>query len=579
VDVPGHERFLHNALAGLGGIRIGLLVVAATEGVMPQTREHLAICGLLGIPSVLVALTKTDLVEDDLAELAELEIEEFLEDTPYAGSPVFRVSAVSGEGLEGLRRGLLDLASGHVLAEHPEDPVRFPIDRAFLLKGLGTVVTGTLVSGIIEQGDHLALLPGVNAVRIRNIQIHGEDRPYASAGERTSLQVGGVGLESLRRGLQLVTPAAFQATTRLCARFRLLKDSPVEIDEPTEIRFHLYATEVLGTLRALRPTKLEPSDEGIVEIRLREAVVMGRGDRFIVRRPTPATTLGGGTILDPQWSHPRRKNLPGALEALSRSTGEAVHHWIEASGARGLVLEDLIPRLALPRARIQTVLAELVESERLLEISEDPGEPPRWLATTVFERLVERASKVLERFFERKRLAVAMPKAHWVAQVLPKLSPRLTEYYLVSLQRLGILELEGDMVTLPGRRVELSERERRAVAELLKAMEAGGLSPPDADALRATISPEAPVVFDAAVEHLLATGQLVRLPNRALISASGIERLKESLRDRGSDNLTVQEFKDRFELTRKWAIPLLEHLDSIGFTRRAGDLRLLARSP
>lgn len=477
VDVPGHERFLHNALAGLGGIRVGLLVVAATEGVMPQTREHLAICSLLGIPTVLVALTKVDLVEADLAELAELEIEEFLESTPYAGAPILRVSAVSGAGVEGLRLALLDLASQHVIDEHPEDLVRFPIDRAFTLKGLGAVVTGTLVSGVVKPGDRLGLLPGGEAIRVRNVQVHGGDRSYASAGERTSLQVGGVGLEGLRRGLQLVTPRAFQPTTRLCARFRLLDDSPITIDEPTEVRFHLYSTEALGRLRPLRPKRLEPAAEGIVEIHLREPVVMSRNDRFIVRRPTPATTLGGGTVLDPQWTPPRTRDLPAALEALSGSTDEAVHHWIEYSGPRGLGLEDLVSRLALSKEQLQALLGGLVQSERLLEISDDPGEAPRWVATSTFARVVERATQVLERFFRRNRVAAAMPKAHWVAQVLPGLPPRLTAYYLASLQGLGVLRVDGDTVTLPGRTVELSEAERRAMEALLEAVEGGGLSP------------------------------------------------------------------------------------------------------
>ncbi|MGH9379711.1 MAG: selenocysteine-specific translation elongation factor [Thermoanaerobaculia bacterium] len=577
VDVPGHERFLHNALAGLGGIRIGLLVVAATEGVMPQTREHLAICSLLGIPTVLVALTKLDLVEPELAELAELEIGDFLEGTPYAGAPVSRVSAVSGDGIGELRRELLDLASRYVIDERPEDPVRLPIDRAFTLKGLGTVVTGTLVDGTVAPGDRLALLPGDEAVRVRNVQVHGKDRPFASGGERTSLQVGGVGLEAVRRGLQLVTPGAFQATRRLCASFRLLAESPVPLAESTEVRFHLYSTEVIGVLRPLEPRRLEPGAEGIVEIRLREPVVMVRGDRFIVRRPTPATTLGGGAILDPQWKYPGRKRLPDALEALSGSTAGAVCYWIETSGAAGLALNDLAPRLALPAGELRSLLADQGAPARLLEISGDGGEAPRWVATTVFDRAVERAEQVLERFFRRNRLAASMPKAHWVAQVLPRVPPRLADYYLASLQRRGVLQLAGDAVTLPGRTVELDDAERRAIEQLAEAIESGGLSPPDEGELRATIASGSGGVFDAAVQYLLGAAKLVRLPNRALVSGSAIESLKEAILEGGADRLTVGEFKDRFELTRKWAIPLLEHLDSIGFTRRAGDVRLIVR--
>lgn len=578
VDIPGHERFLHNALAGLGGIRIGLLVVAATEGVMPQTREHLAICSLLDIPTVLVALTKVDLVEADLAELGELEIEDYLEGTRYAGAPILRVSAISGEGVGELRRSLFDLASWHVIEEDSNDPVRFPVDRAFLLKGLGTVVTGTLVSGVVEPGDRLALLPGEETVRVRNVQVHGENRTYASAGERTSLQVGGVGLETMGRGLQMVTPGAFRATTKLCGRFRLLDDSPVEIDEPVEVRFHVYSTEVMAMLRPLRPKRIAPATEGIVEIRLREPVVVSRNDRFIVRRPTPATTLGGGSVLDPWWRYPGRRNLEGALEALSGSTLEAVYYWIQSSGARGLVLEELIPRVPPPKEQLPSLLSDLVASERLMEIADEPGQASRWVSTATFDRVVAQARRVLETFFSRHRLVAAMPKAQWVSQVLPRLPHRLIDHYLASLERLDVLRVEGDTVTLPGRRVELTEAERRAVEGLRKAMEDGALSPPDEEALRTAIPQESPGTFDAAVQYLTDRGELVRLPNRALISASAIEHLKAALREDGLDRLTVQALKGRFELTRKWAIPLLEHLDSIGFTRRVGDVRLITRS-
>ncbi|HXU46458.1 MAG TPA: selenocysteine-specific translation elongation factor, partial [Thermoanaerobaculia bacterium] len=318
VDVPGHERFLHNALAGLGGIRAMLLVVAADEGVKPQTREHLAVCSLLGIPHGLVALTKIDLVSADLRELAQLEVEELLAGTPFAGSPVLPVSSTTGEGIPELRAALVALAEqapegGNAEGSEGLDrPARLPIDRAFHLKGLGVVVTGTLASGRVRPGDTLEVLPGGAAVRVRSIQVHGEPREVASAGERTSLQITGLPLEALGRGLTLAEPGALSASSRLLARFELLPDAPAAISGFVPIRLHLYASEIHGRLRPLDPNEMLPGERGLAEIRLAAPVVAVRGDRFVVRRPSPAATLGGGEILDPRWRPYRGKLLAPA---------------------------------------------------------------------------------------------------------------------------------------------------------------------------------------------------------------------------------------------------------------------------
>src|SRR3954449_12879903 len=294
VDVPGHERFLHNALAGLGGIRIMLLVVAADEGVKPQTREHLAVCSLLGIPAGLVVLTKTDLVSSDLLELAQLEVEELLAPTPFAGSPVLPVSSTTGEGIPELKTALLDLSVKNAMPDEPDRPARLPVDRAFHLKGLGVVVTGTLASGSVRPGDTLELLPKGERVRVRSIQVHGQPRERADAGERTSLQLTGVALEDLTRGMQLGLPEAFEATTSLLGRFTLLPDAPAPVRGFVPVRLHLYASEVLGRMRPLATDKgadgIAPGETGVVEIRLEGAVSAVRGDRFVIRRPSPPAT-------------------------------------------------------------------------------------------------------------------------------------------------------------------------------------------------------------------------------------------------------------------------------------------------
>ncbi|HMB54181.1 MAG TPA: selenocysteine-specific translation elongation factor, partial [Thermoanaerobaculia bacterium] len=357
VDVPGHERFLHNALAGLGGIGLVLLVVAADEGVKPQTREHLDVCRLLGIERAVVALTKADLVAADLLELAELEVAELLEDTPFAEAPRFAVSAVTGDGVPELKAALLEVAAEAVAAQGEGDepreaaPVRLPVDRAFHLKGLGVLVTGTLAAGTIRPGDTLELLPGGagsegKAVRVRSIQVHGEPREAAAAGERTSLQLTGVSLDEVERGKELAEPGRFAVTRRFAGRFTLLPDAPKPLSGLTPVRVHLHAAEVMGRLRPLGAPELAPGEEGMVEVRLAAPLVAVRGDRFVVRRPSPQTTLGGGELLDPAWRKPRRgeKQL---LAALAGDLDATLVAWAERAGEAGLEDEELSRRLGL----------------------------------------------------------------------------------------------------------------------------------------------------------------------------------------------------------------------------------------
>src|SRR3954465_5588549 len=324
IDVPGHERFLHNALAGMGGVRVMLLVVAADEGVKPQTREHLAVCSLLGIPAGLVALTKSDLVAPDLMELAQLEVEELLAGTPFAGSALLPVSSVTGLGLPKLEKSPLDSAARHAAPPDPHRPARLPIDRAFHLKGLGVVVTGTLASGTVRPGDTLELLPRGERARVRSVQVHGQPRERADAGERTSLQLTGVALEDLTRGMQLGTPEAFEATTSLLGRFTLLPDAPAPVRGFIPVRLHLYASEVLGRMRPLNPEGLAPGETGPVGTRPQAPVSALGGDPFILRRPSPPATLGGGEILDPRWRRHRGTILQQALTSLQKDLPAAL---------------------------------------------------------------------------------------------------------------------------------------------------------------------------------------------------------------------------------------------------------------
>ena len=576
IDVPGHERFVHNALAGLGGIRVVLLVVAADEGVKPQTREHIDICSLLEIPACLVALTKSDLATEEILELAQMEVDELLGSTPFAGAEILTVSSKTGDGIPELRERLLQLAVRHAADVDPDRPARIPIDRAFHLKGLGVVVTGTLVSGLFKPGDNLELLPGEKKARIRSVQVHGEQRQQAEAGERTALQLSGVGLEDLHRGVQLVTSGEFRTTKTLLGRFTLLDGAPKVIKGSTSIRLHLYSSEVLGRLRPLQGP-LAPGATGAVEIRLSQPVVAVRGDRFIVRRPSPPTTLGGGEILDPQWHRHRGKELETALVALSGEIAEALEFWVQEGMEAGVETRVLARRLGLVAAKVEESLQQLAAAQRILRVTSTAGQGTRWLAPDVYRRVAERAEKVLGSYFRRQRLATGMPKAEAVKRILPSRAVDLADTYIQWLQAQKILVVTGDTVNLPGRAAEMTGEESQLAKDIVTHFDAAGLKPPPPGKICEVLGAK-PQIFDGVVQYLLEKGDLTRLPGGLLISSSALRAVKDDLRTGSQDRFSVGDFKSRYQLTRKWAIPILEHLDSAGITRRVGDQRQVVRS-
>jgi selenocysteine-specific elongation factor len=579
IDVPGHERFLHNALAGLGGIRVMLLVVAADEGVKPQTREHLAVCSLLGIPAGIVALTKADLVAEDLLELAQLEVEDLLAGTPFEGSAILPVSSTTGQGIPELKAALIDLASRHAVSSDvtgPERPARLPIDRAFHLRGLGVVVTGTLASGEIRPGDTLEVLPRGQRARVRSIQVHGQPRETAEAGERTSLQLGGVALEELGRGMQLGPPDAFAASTSLLARFTLLPDAPAPLRGFTPVRLHLFASEVLGRVRPLAPPSeagLMPGETGLVEIRLEAPVTAVRGDRYILRRPSPAATLGGGEVLDPRWRRHRGTILVQALAALQGDPRPALAFWVQEAGERGAAAAELARRLGLPPARVEAELKKLVAANKLIEV---PAQEKRFLAPSAIQRVTERARRILKEYFQKDRLADGMPKAEAVKRILRGRAAELAPMYLGWLEAQKVLVVQGDQVTLPGRSAQLTGEESTLATAVVERFDRGGLTPPSPSELSIALNAK-PQILEGVIRHMVSRGQLIRLPDGLILAASAVAGLKRDLLATGWERFTVPEFKDRFGLSRKWAIPLLEHLDSKGVTRRVGDERQVVR--
>ncbi len=575
VDVPGHERFVHNALAGLGGIQMMVLVVAADEGVMPQTREHLAICSLLRIPAGLAVLSKTDLVAPDLLEVAQLELEDALAETPFAGAPVLPVSAETGAGLDELRAALVRLArTAAPRGEASQLPARLPIDRAFKLRGLGVLVTGTLSRGAVAVGDELDVLPAGGAARVRSIEVHGEARKRAEAGERTSLQLVGVAPGDLVRGAELTAPGAYRGASSLLVRCRLLANAPAALTESSEVRLHIGAAQRIGRMRPLEPERLEPGAGAVAEIRVDEPLVAIRGDRFVIRRPSPPTTLGGGEVLDPAWRRRPSRDLRAAIHGLAGDRQSAAVQWTADGREAGMETSELALRLGIDQLEAERILAAAADDGLLLNAGDG-----RHVTASVVRRALRRARRLVEAHFAADRLSRGMPKAELARRLLGARAAHLAPAYLAWSTRADrglAIAVQGELVTLPDRGSNLTETESELAQSIVHGFEAQGLTPGSPEELCRRLQAK-PQVFEGVLRYLIDRGRLTRLSTGLLLASSTVEKLQNDLLATDWEMFTVADFKDRFDLTRKWAIPLLEHLDRQRLTRREGDRRRVLR--
>jgi selenocysteine-specific elongation factor len=583
VDVPGHRDFIENMLAGVGGIDAALFVIAADEGVMPQTREHLAILDLLQISAGVVALTKVDLMDDPgWLDLVEEDIRGVLAGTVLASAPIVRVSARTKTGLTDLLSAL-----GLCLSDRPPRPdlgqPRLPIDRVFTIAGFGTVVTGTLSDGHLQVGDEVQLLPSGLRGRVRGLQTHKRKEDTARPGSRTAVNISGVDVSQVKRGEVVTHPGDYASTRRLDVRFRLLWDASGPMEHNAEVKLFAGAAEILARLRLLGSEILQPGEEGWLQLELAEPVVAVRGDRYILRRPSPGETLGGGVVVDPnpKGRHKRfSEEVLARLEALSQGTpAEILLQALTALAAAPL--QDVLARSNLPEDAAQKAIAELFSSGQLLTL-EAQGNNPRDSAPPLpyplspdlvtsrayWQQVADHATQEVEAYHRSAPLRRGMPREELKSRM--KTPARLFNAALRKLISDGLLEEAGVAVFRPGHDIRFDPQQQRKVDALLAKFAAAPYAPPTVKDCTAEVGED---IYNAMVD----LGMLVPVPPDIVFRREDYERMVAEVRGliEKQGMVTAAEVRDHFNTSRRYVLALLEHLDAAGVTVRDGDARRL----
>ena len=573
VDVPGHRDFLENMLAGVAGIDAALLVVAADEGVMPQTTEHLEILDLLRIRAGVIALTKIDLVRDDQQLDSTLQaIRTAVNGTTLQDAPIVRVSARTGIGLRELQAALID-----VLASQPPrldlGRPRLPIDRAFSMSGFGTVVTGTLTDGTLSVGDEVEALPSRQRGRIRGLQTHRHQVEKAIPGSRTAVNIAGIQAESLDRGEVLSHPGTYQSTRRLDAHLRLLGGVSRSLSHNAEVKVFLGASETVATARILSAENLAAGQEGWVQLELHQPLVCVRGDAFILRWPSPPETIGGGAVLDPQPAGRHKRfdaEVLASLEALAE--GNPADLVLEAARAlRASPLSEIVLRSHLGRLSAEGAIRDLIQDGQLIVL--EPGAPTAEsdllaLVSGEWQDLERRAVGLVLEYHRRFPLRTGIPRQELRSQL--DLAPRLFNAALSTLVSQGTLLEARNAVSSPAHRASFDQQQQAAVDQLMARFSSSPFSPPSVKECQEAAGAEV-------VAALIASGQLVQVSNEVVFRKGDYEALVAGVRRaiHTHGQTTLAEVRDGFQTTRKYAQALLEHLDAKGITRRVGDARIL----
>ncbi len=575
VDVPGHRDFIENMLSGIGGIDAVLLVIAADEGIMPQTKEHLAILDLLQIPTGLIVLTKTDLASDSTwLELLETDIRGAVAGTILRDAPIVRVSAKNKTGLD-----LLIAALSKILEDKPARPdlnrPRLPIDRVFTMSGFGAVVTGTLSDGHLSVGDDVEILPSGQKGRIRGLQTHKKKEEHAIPGSRTAVNVSGVETDLIRRGEVLIHPNQYQATRRVDARFRLLKDTPGPLKHGTEVKFFVGASEAIATLRLLGIEELNPGEEAWIQLEFHEPLVTVRGDKYILRRPSPAETLGGGVIVDHQPKRRHKRFDEDVMKSLSSlAQGSPSDILLEAALALNIAaIKEVIAKSRLEISNAENALNELIRNGQFILLEEGEANITSdilLICLPDWKDLRGRVENTLDSYHKQSPLRRGMSREELKSKL--KLNTRAFNAIIKKLAAENLLTDTAGVVSRVGHEIKFSGSDQAKIQELMRRFEKNPYATPSIKECQVEVGEE---VFNALAE----SGELVTVSQevvfRKKVYDEMIEKTRNLIAQKGQ--ATLSEIRDMLNTTRKYAQALLEHMDSISLTIRDGDFRKLRR--
>ena len=572
VDVPGHERFVRNMLAGVGGIDLAMLVIAADEGVMPQTKEHLAICSLLRIKAGLIALTKADLVEADWLELVSEDVAGAVRGTFLEGAPIVPVSSKTGQGLDELRAALRALAAA-VPQRGTDELPRLPIDRVFTVKGFGTVVTGTLTAGALAADDRVEVYPRRAEAKIRGLQTHGHPVASARAGQRTAINLQGLERAAIARGDVVGLPGTLVSSMLVDGTLELLPDSPRAVRTRTRVRFHVGTSEIMARVLLLDRAELAPGETAFARVRLEAPLVARPGDRFVVRSYSPVVTIGGGTLLDVDPPRFKRKGpaLVAHLEVLRAGSPEVVlEEHIRHVGAGGVRLSTLSGRVPFGPERLRALLEGLQAAGRVISIDRD------WfIHPDSFGRLRGLVLDELAAFHRASPLKPGMSREELRGRA-GGADERVFGFLLSALGAEGVVKTERDKVRLASHEVRLSPEQQRVVDTLESEFSRAEAAPPSAEEAlgRAGVrGDEEHELFQVLVQ----SGKLVRVKESLFFHARALDSIQAKLvallRER--KEIGPSDIKDLLGISRKYAIPLLEFFDQRRVTARVGERRIL----
>jgi len=574
IDVPGHERFVKNMLAGASGIDLVLLVIAADELIKPQTREHFDICRLLGVQRGVIALTKSDLADSDTRELARMEIEEFVKGTFLANASIVEVSAKTQHGLPELKAAL-HAAVQEVSAKDTGRYFRLPIDRSFAVKGFGSVVTGTLFSGHVAVGDEVELLPSGKVLRVRGLQTGGKSVERADAGQRTAVNLAGIEHTAIQRGMVLSSRGRLRTARRADVRLELLPGAPA-LKHRARVHFHAGTLETIGEVYLLGVRELAPGGSAMAQIRLQDEAVLVRGDRFIVRQFSPVVTIGGGMVLDP---HARRFSAKDSgraqfLTVLEKGSREEILWAMAERNILGITAEEIIVRTGWVEQEIQ-LAAKILADKKLIRVVS--SEPLILLAEAIFVEIGKKLLARVERFHKENPLLPGVTREELKASLGRRVRPETFAAALQLLLEQKKITLQGEFIKKAGTEITLAPEELRAQEQITQAFAKAGLAVPSVKEVLAQLKIEA-ARAEKLLQILLREKVLVRVSADLIFHRDALNALTGLLaqyKKTKGDRISVPAFKELTGITRKYAIPLLEYLDRQRQTRRAGDERVI----